>query len=74
MKPGELVMTKRDAPAPLVDDNGDVIGIEGGTPTLIIDTHDKVRNIQDEPLLRVLINGVVGTLWPRELEELDETR
>ena len=74
MKPGELVMTKRDAPAPLVDDNGDTIRIEGGTPALIINTQDKVRNVQGEPLLRVLTNGVVGTLWPSELEELDEAR
>ena len=74
MKPGELVMTKREVLAPLVLNNGDTIRIEGGTPTLILDTHDKVRNIQDEPLLRVLTNGFVGTLWPRELEELDETR
>ena len=73
MKPGDLVMTKRDGSAALVLDNGDMIGIEGGT-------HAIVLNVDIDPLdpymneVRVLINGMVGVLWPHELEELDETR
>jgi hypothetical protein len=77
MKPGDLVMTKRagdgeELAAALILDNGDMIGITERTPALVLDVHDEMRNRNGEPLLKVLIKGLVGTLWPNELEELDE--
>ena len=78
MKRGDLVMTKRsedgvERSAALILENGDMIGIKEGT-------HAIVLNVDIDPLdpymneVRVLINGMVGVLWPHELEELDETR
>jgi hypothetical protein len=78
MKRGDLVMIKRskddvERTAALVLENGDMIAIEEGT-------HAIVLNVDIDPLdpymneVRVLINGMVGVLWPHELEELDETR
>lgn len=43
MKPGDLVMTKRDGSVALVLDNGDMIGIEEGT-------HAIVLNVDIDPL------------------------
>ena len=73
MKPGDLMMTKRDSNVALVLDNDDMIGIEEGTPALVLDVDidplDPYNNA-----VRVMINGAIGILWPHELEELDETR
>lgn len=74
MKPGDLVMTRRDQTSALGLDNGDMIGIAECTPGIVLDIHDKVRSHNGEPLLRVLIKGLVGTMWPNELEALDEAR
>lgn len=71
MKPGDLVMTKRDGNASLVLDDGDMIGIEESTPALVLDIDiDPLDPYNNE--VRVLINGMVGVLWPHEIEELDE--
>lgn len=73
MKPGDLVMTKRDSNLALMLDNGDMIGIEEGTPALVLDIDiDPLDPYNNE--VRVLMNGVVGILWSHELEELDEAR
>ena len=73
MKPGDLMMTKRDINAALVLDNGDMIGIKEGTPALVLDIDiDPLDPYNNE--VQVLINGIVGILWPHELEELDEAR
>lgn len=77
MKPGDLVMTKHDVVLNrrhYILDNGDMIAIAERTPALVLDVHSKVRNHNGEGLVRVLIHGTVGTLWPNELEELDEIR
>ena len=76
MKPGDLVIIKRseddvERTAGLVLDNGDIIAIEEGTHAIVlnidIDPHDPYMNE-----VRVLVNGMVGALWPHEIEELDE--
>ena len=73
MKPGDLVMTKRDSNVALVLDNDDMIGIEEGTPALVLEVDiDPLDPYMNQ--VRVMINGMVGVLWPHELEELDETR
>lgn len=73
MKLGDLVMTKRDSNLALMLDNGDMIGIEEGTPALVLDIDiDPLDPYNNE--VRVLINGKVGILWSHELEELDEAR
>lgn len=73
MKRGDLVMTKRDGSVALVLDNGDMIGIEEGTHAIVLDIDiDPLDPYMNE--VRVLINGMVGVLWPHEIEDLDETR
>lgn len=73
MKPGDLVMTKRDSNVALVLDNDDMIGIEEGTPALVLEVDiDPLDPYMNQ--VRVMINGMVGVLWPHELEELDEAR
>ena len=72
MKPGDLVMTKRDNVVAFELDDGDMIGIAECTPAIVlevdIDHLDPYNNA-----VRVLINGVTGILWSHELEEPDET-
>ena len=73
MKPGDLVMTKRDGSVALVLDNGDMIGIKEGTHAIVLSVDiDPLDPYNNE--VRVLINGKVGILWPHELEEPDESR
>ncbi len=73
MKPGDLVMTKRDGSVALVLDDGDMIGIDEGTPALVLDIDvDPLDPYMSE--VRVLINGMIGVLWPHELKEPDESR
>ena len=71
MKPGDLVMSKRDNVVAFELDDGDMIGIAERTPALVLEVYvdplDPYNNA-----VRVMINGLVGTLWAHELEAIDE--
>ena len=73
MKPGDLVMTKRDNVVAFDLDNGDMVGIAERTPALVLEVDIDHLDPYNKAV-RVMINGLVGTLWAHELEEPDESR
>ena len=73
MKPGDLVMTLRDNVVAFELDDGDMIGIAERTPALVLEV-DIDHPAPFNNAVRVMINGLVGTLWAHELEEPDESR
>ena len=73
MKPGDLVMTKRDNVVAFELDDGDMIGITERTPALVLEV-DIDHLDPNNNAVRVLINGIVGTLWYHDLEVINETR
>ena len=73
MKPGDLVMTKRDNVVAFELDDGDMIGIAERTSALVLEV-DIDHLDPNNNAVRVLINGIVGTLWYHDLEVITETR
>ena len=73
MKPGDLVMTKRDNVVAFELDDGDMIGIAERTSALVLEV-DIDHLDPNNNALRALINGIVGTLWSHDLEVINETR
>ena len=73
MKPGDLVMTKRDNVVAFELDDGDMIGIAERTSALVLEV-DIDHLDPNNNAVRVLINGIVGTLWSHDLEVINETR
>ena len=72
MGPGDLVMTKRDNVVAFELDDGDMIGIAERTPALVLEV-DIDHLDPNNNAVRVLINGIVGTLWSHDLDVIDET-
>lgn len=73
MKPGDLVMTKRDNVVAFELDDGDMIGIAERTSALVLEV-DIDHLDPNNNAVRALINGIVGTLWSHDLEVINETR
>ena len=73
MKPGDLVMTKRDNVVAFELDDGDMIGIAERTSALVLEV-DIDHLDPNNHAVRALINGIVGTLWYHDLEVINETR
>jgi hypothetical protein len=57
----------------LVLDNGDLVGVAGGCPSIVVDTEVDVLDPHNNTA-RIIVNGMVGILPWHELEEPDETR
>jgi hypothetical protein len=73
MKPGDLMVTCYDLVHALVLDNGDLVGVAGGCPSIVVDTEVDVLDPHNNTA-RIIVNGMVGILPWHELEEPDETR
>lgn len=73
MKPGDLMVTRYDLVHALVLDNGDLVGVAGGMPVIVLDTEVDVLDPHNNTA-RVIVDGMVGILPWHELEEPDETR
>ena len=73
MNPGDLMVTRYDLVHALVLNNGDLVGVAGGCPAIVVDAEVDVLDPHNNTA-RVIVDGMVGILPWHELEEPDETR